>query len=99
MGKKIRFVTNNASRRRDEVAALLTAIGVAADPGEVLTSAAAAAQVLAERFAPGSRVLVVGAQALADEVAAAGLTVVTEAADWPIAVVQGYGPKVGWEQL
>jgi HAD superfamily hydrolase (TIGR01450 family) len=99
MGKKIRFVTNNASRRRDEVAAMLTAIGVAADPAEVLTSAAAAAQVLAERYAPGSRVLVVGAQALADEVEAAGLTVVAGAADRPVAVVQGYGPKVGWEQL
>ncbi|GIH11619.1 acid sugar phosphatase [Rhizocola hellebori] len=99
MGKTIRFVTNNASRRRDEVAALLTGIGVAAEPGEVLTSAAAAAQVLAERFAPGSRVLVVGAPALADEVTAAGLTVVTKADDDPVAVVQGYGPKVGWEHL
>jgi phosphoglycolate/pyridoxal phosphate phosphatase family enzyme len=99
MGKKIRFVTNNASRRRDEVAALLTTIGVAAAADEVLTSAAAAAQVLAERFARGSRVLVIGAQALADEVTAAGLTVVTGAADEPVAVVQGYGPKVGWEQL
>ena len=60
MGKKIRFATNNASRRRDEVAAMLAAIGVAADPGEVLTSAAAAASVLGERLAPGARVLVVG---------------------------------------
>jgi HAD superfamily hydrolase (TIGR01450 family) len=99
MGKKIRFATNNASRRRDEVAEMLTSIGVAADPGEVLTSAAAAAQVLGERLAPGSRVLVVGAQALADEVEAAGLTAVTEAKDEPAAVIQGYGPKVGWEQL
>jgi phosphoglycolate/pyridoxal phosphate phosphatase family enzyme len=99
LGKKIRFVTNNASRRRDEVAALLTGIGVAADPGEVLTSAAAAAKLLADRFPGGSRVLVVGAQALADEVEAAGLTAVTRAEHEPVAVVQGYGPKVGWEQL
>ena len=99
MGKKIRFVTNNASRRRDEVAALLTGIGVAAEPGEVLTSAAAAAELLAGRYPGGSRVLVVGAQALADEVDAVGLTVVTEAKDEPVAVVQGYGPKVGWVDL
>ncbi len=99
MGKKVRFVTNNASRLRHEVAAMLTGIGVAAQPGEVLTSAAAAAELLAGRFPAGSRVLVVGAQALAEEVAAAGLTVVTEAKDEPVAVVQGYGPKVGWVDL
>ncbi len=98
-GKTIRFVTNNASRRRDEVAALLTGMGVQAEAGEVLTSAAAAAQVLAQRYPAGSRVLVVGAAALAQEVAAAGLRPVTEAKDEPVAVVQGYGPKVGWEQL
>ena len=37
--------------------------------------------------------------ALADEVRSAGLAVVTEAKDEPVAVVQGYGPRVGWEQL
>jgi HAD superfamily hydrolase (TIGR01450 family) len=99
MGKTLRFATNNASRRPAEVAALLNAIGVEASPEEVLTSAGAAADVLAERLEPGTPVLVIGAPALAEEVVAAGLAVVSGADDGPAAVVQGYGPDVGWRQL
>jgi HAD superfamily hydrolase (TIGR01450 family) len=98
-GPPLRFVTNNASRRADEVAALLTRIGVAAEAGEVITSAMAAAGLLAERLPPGSPVLVVGSPALRHEVAAAGLAVVDSAGDHPVAVVQGYGPQVGWAHL
>src|SRR5439155_22476308 len=61
--------------------------------------AQASAAVLAERMAPGSRVLVVGAPALVAEISEVGLTPVATAEDKPVAVVQGYGPKVGWEQL
>jgi HAD superfamily hydrolase (TIGR01450 family) len=99
MGKPIRFATNNASRRAADVAALLNEMGIAAAPDEVLTSAGAAAAVLAQRLAPRAAVLVVGAPALQEEVAAAGLRPVRTADDKPEAVVQGYGPEVGWMHL
>lgn len=98
-GKPLAFVTNNASRSAAEIAGLLTGMGVAARPGEVLTSAAAAAQVLAERLPPRSPVLVVGSGALRDEVRAVGLIPVAMADESPVAVIQGYGPEVGWADL
>jgi len=98
-GMPVAFVTNNASRRPAEVAALLASLGVPATALEVVTSAVAAARLLATSLPAGSPVLVVGAPALAAELAETGLRVVDEAADLPVAVVQGYGPQVGWAQL
>jgi HAD superfamily hydrolase (TIGR01450 family) len=98
-GTAIAYATNNASRRAADVAALLTGMGVSAAPAEVLTSAGAAAALLAERLPAGAPVLVVGADALRDEVRDAGLTPVDSAEGAPVAVVQGYGPEVGWRIL
>ncbi|MFC7532222.1 HAD-IIA family hydrolase [Actinoplanes sp. GCM10030250] len=98
-GTAIAYATNNASRRAADVAALLNGMGVSAAPAEVLTSAGASAALLAERLPAGSPVLVVGADALRDEVRDAGLTPVGSAEDAPVAVLQGYGPEVGWKNL
>lgn len=98
-GRPLTYATNNASRRAAEVATLLTGMGISARPDEVLTSAGAAAEVLAERFPAGSAVLVVGAEALRAEVRAVGLRPVSRFEDAPVAVVQGYGPQVGWADL
>jgi glycerol-1-phosphatase len=98
-GRRMAFATNNASRRPEEVARLLTSLGLSATTDEVLTSAQAAAGLLADRLAPGSPVLVVGADALRAEVTKAGLTPVPSADARPAAVVQGYGPGVGWRDL
>jgi glycerol-1-phosphatase len=98
-GIAVAYVTNNASRRAEEVAALLASLGVPAREDEVMTSAQAAAAMLAEQVQPGGPVLVVGAPALAEEIRAVGLTPVTTAGDGPVAVVQGYGPTVGWAEL
>ncbi|MCP2328631.1 HAD superfamily hydrolase (TIGR01450 family) [Hamadaea flava] len=98
-GVPVMFATNNASRRAAEVAELLSGMGVAASAAEVLTSAGAAAATLAGRFPANAPVLVVGADALRDEVREAGLSLVEGADDKPVAVVQGYGPEVGWRQL
>jgi glycerol 3-phosphatase-2 len=98
-GTAIAYATNNASRRGPEVAALLTGMGVAATAGEVLTSAGAAAAMLAERLPAGAPVLVVGAEALRAEVRDAGLNPVARLDDEPVAVVQGFGPEVGWQVL
>ena len=98
-GTPVAFATNNASRRAADVAALLSGMGVAATAGEVLTSAGASAALLAERLPAGAPVLVVGAEALRAEVRDAGLTPVEKFEDRPAAVVQGYGPDVGWKIL
>ncbi len=98
-GTAVAYATNNASRRAADVAALLTGMGVPAQPDEVLTSAGASAAMLAERLPSGAPVLVVGAEALRAEVRDAGLRVVETYEDKPSAVVQGYGPDVGWKIL
>ena len=98
-GTALAYVTNNASRRSSEVAELLIGIGLPARADEVLTSSAASASVLAERLPSGAPVLVVGAEALRAEVRAVGLRPVERADEMPLAVVQGYGPRVGWADL
>jgi HAD superfamily hydrolase (TIGR01450 family) len=98
-GTPIAYATNNASRRAPDVAALLNGMGVPAEPDEVLTSAAASAKLLGERLPAGAPVLVVGAEALRAEVRDVGLTPVDSLDDKPAAVVQGFGPDVGWKIL
>ncbi|WP_089338602.1 HAD-IIA family hydrolase [Blastococcus mobilis] len=98
-GMRLGFVTNNASRPPDEVAAHLTRLGVPAEATEVITSSQAAATVVAELLEPGAPVLAVGGPGVAAALTAAGLTVVARAEDSPAAVVQGYGSEVGWIQL
>ncbi|MEH1169888.1 HAD-IIA family hydrolase [Micromonospora sp. CPCC 205539] len=98
-GRAVAYATNNASRRSSDVADLLTGMGVPARPEEVLTSAAAAAELLRDRLPVGAPVLVVGAEALRAELRAVGLTPVSQADEKPAAVVQGYGPQVGWAEL
>lgn len=98
-GRAVAYATNNASRRSSEVADLLTGMGVAARPEEVLTSAAATAELLRDRLPAGSPVLVVGAEALRAELRAVGLRPVANADEEPAAVAQGYGPQVGWAEL
>ncbi|CAJ1502645.1 HAD-IIA family hydrolase [[Mycobacterium] burgundiense] len=93
------FVTNNASRSAEDVAAHLRELGFAAVGADVVTSAQSAAGLLAEKLPGGAHVLVVGTEALADEVSAVGLVPVRMFADDPVAVVQGHSVDTGWAQL
>jgi HAD superfamily hydrolase (TIGR01450 family) len=98
-GMRLGFVTNNAARTPDEVAAHLTELGMPAEAGDVITSSQAAATVVAQRFGDGAAVLPVGGPGVAAALREAGLRVVERAEDEPVAVVQGYGRDVGWTQL
>jgi glycerol 3-phosphatase-2 len=98
-GMRLAFVTNNASRTPQAVAAHLRELGVRAEAAEVVTSAQAACHVLAERLPAGARVLVVGGEGLRSEAVARGFCVVASADDEPAAVVQGYTPDTGWRDL
>ncbi|MGH3958751.1 HAD-IIA family hydrolase [Mycobacterium sp.] len=97
-GRKL-FITNNASRSADEVAAHLRDLGLDAAADGVVTSAQTAARVLAEQLSPGARVLIVGTESLADEIVAVGLRPVRRWQDEPDAVVQGHSTETGWTDL
>ncbi|MET9021404.1 HAD-IIA family hydrolase [Actinopolymorpha sp. NPDC004070] len=96
---RVAFVTNNASRTPDAVVEHLRKVGVRAEVSDVVTSAQAAARLVAERVPEGSRVLVVGGEGLLVAVRERGLVPVQTAAEDPAAVVQGFHPEVGWRQL
>jgi HAD superfamily hydrolase (TIGR01450 family) len=98
-GMALVFVTNNASREPGAVAEQLSSLHIPAGAHDVITAAQAAAAVLAERLAPGDRVLVVGGAGLVTAVTEAGFVVVQHADDRPAAVVQGFAPHVGWTEL
>jgi glycerol-1-phosphatase len=98
-GMRVAYVTNNAFRTPAAIAALLVSFGIQAVPQDVVTSAQAAARVLAERLPTGTAVLVVGGSGLRMAVRERGLRPVSTAVDRPRAVVQGYSPDVNYSLL
>jgi HAD superfamily hydrolase (TIGR01450 family) len=98
-GRRLGFITNNASRTDASVAAHLTDLGLNVRADEVVTSPQAAMRLLRERILPPATILVVGGEGLVVEVEKAGYTVTRSAQDAPAAVVQGFAPEVGWTQL
>ena len=93
------YVTNNASRSADDVAAHLCELGFSAVADDVVTSAQTAARMLAEQLPPETRVLIIGTEALAGEISAVGLAPVRLFSDDPGAVVQGHSTETGWANL
>lgn len=89
-GMRVAFVTNNASRTPGAVSAHLNRLGIQAAPHDVVTSAQAAARLVAERVPSGSAVLVCGGMGLRHALHEHGLRPVSAAAAEPAAVVQGY---------
>lgn len=98
-GRRLGYITNNASRTDASVAAHLTELGLSVAPGDVVTSPQAAMRLLSQRVPAGSTILVVGGEGLVVEVEKAGFAVTRSADDTPAAVVQGFAPEVGWTQL
>ena len=98
-GMQIVFVTNNASRPPQQVAAQLDALGIAATPEQVFTSAHAAVELVEQRYGAGTRVLPIGGSGLAEAVEQSQLTAVDSAAAHPDVVVQGLSKELGWAEL
>ncbi|WP_431045119.1 HAD hydrolase-like protein [Streptomyces sp. P1-3] len=99
-GMHLAYVTNNALRTPEAVAAHLTELGVPAAPADVITSAQAVARLIAEQVPAGARVLVIGGEGLRVALCERGLEPVESADDDPAAVVQGYGgPELPWGRL
>ena len=97
-GTHVAFVTNNASRTPDKVAAKLAKVGVTASADDVVTSAQAAARVLADEHGAGASILLLGGEGLRVALVEAGLEPVDDP-DGAVAVVSGYGPDVRWRDI
>lgn len=97
-GRHVAFVTNNASRTPDQVAEKLVGVGVEASAADVVTSAQAAARLLAEEHGAGAKILLLGGEGLHVALVEAGLEPVDEP-DGAVAVVSGYGPDVRWRHI
>lgn len=98
-GVGVRFVTNNASRRPEDVADHLNRLGIPAKHDEITTSAQAGAGLLTRHVSPGADVLIVGTDALAAEVSTRGFSPVRTYGDAVAAVVQGLSRDIGWHEL
>lgn len=96
-GKPCVFMTNNSARTLDEVAARLSRVGIAASPGEVVTSALATADVL--RRDGVARAFVVGERGVRDALGDAGIEVVDGEPDEVDAVVVGWDRSVDYARL
>jgi glycerol 3-phosphatase-2 len=95
-GMRLAFVTNNAARPPAVVAEHLTELGIEAGPADVVTSAQAAARLLASMLDPGSRVFVIGGDGLFEALDEQGLVPTQAFDDDPVAVVSGYHRKLAW---
>lgn len=98
-GVRVGYITNNASRTAAAVAEQLTGFGLAAQPDDIVTSPQAAVRLLADRLPAGARVLVIGGEGLRSVVLEAGFVLAAGADDAPDAVVQGFAPELGWQDL
>lgn len=93
------YVTNNASRTPQRVAAHLTQLGIPADPGQIITAAQAAAQLILRVMGSEVLVLPIGGEGLTVALQNAGLRLAGGAADEPDVVVQGFDKQLTWADL
>lgn len=98
-GVPVAYVTNNASRTDEQVAAHLRELGLDTTAADIVTSPQAAVALLRDEVEPGALVLVVGGDGIIDELGKAGFRSTRSADDEPDAVVQGFAPDVGWKDL
>lgn len=98
-GTRLGYVTNNAARTPGAVAAHLRELGLPAEEADVVNSTQATVRMLQSELPAGARVLVVGTEALASQLADGGFTPVTTLEERPEAVIQGYHPQLPWGLL
>jgi HAD superfamily hydrolase (TIGR01450 family) len=99
LGQRAAYVTNNAARPPGVVGDHLRSLGIPCTDEDVVTSAQAAARVVADLVPPGSAVLVVGGAGLEAALRAHDLRPVHSLDDVPAAVVQGFSPDLTWAAL
>lgn len=98
-GMTIEYTTNNSSRMQETVAQQLRGFGLDVKAYQVITSSVVAARMVAREVPKGASVLVLGAEHLQEEVSKQGLKVVSNAAEKPVAAIQGWYPQMTWELM
>jgi glycerol-1-phosphatase len=98
-GTPVGYVTNNSSRKPETIASQLQGFGIELDASQVISSAQAGVELLANMIEPGAKVFVVGGEGLRSKVQEAGFELVSSSEDDPAAVIQGFAPEVGWQDL
>lgn len=98
-GMKIGYVTNNAARTPAAVAAHLAELDIPASAEDVVNSTQATVRMLQADLPPGAKLLVVGTEALSEQLQEGGFVPVHSLQDAPVAVVQGYHPSQEWNLL
>lgn len=96
-GKRLAFVTNNASPTPRQVVERLAAVGVGAEEDEVVTSAVATAAMLAEQGV--DRVFVIGEDGLLQALADARIQIAADGSDPVDAVVVGFDRRADYTKL
>lgn len=97
-GMRVAFITNNASRRPEAVVEHLARLGIDATTADVVTSAQAAAHMVAERHGPDARVVCLGGPGLEWALREIGLKPVGVEDDADV-VASGYGPDLRWSEI
>ncbi len=93
-------LTNNAALPPSAVAERIAALDLPMSATNVVTSPQGAVAYLLEHGVPaGSPILVVGGPGIDEAVRGAALTPVRDGSVKPVAVIQGFGPDVGWREL
>ncbi|WEV73340.1 HAD-IIA family hydrolase [Bifidobacterium sp. ESL0798] len=98
-GMTVEYTTNNSSRYQQTVAQQLRGFGLEVEPWQVITSSVVAARMVARAVPSGAKVLMVGAGHLREELDKQGLVIVDHVEDDPVAVIQGWYPQIGWNEL
>lgn len=93
-------LTNNAALPPSAIVERISRLDLPIDVANVVTSPQGAVAYLRERgVPPATPILVVGGSGIDEAVAEGGFTPVRDRSANPIAVVQGFGPDVGWRDL
>ena len=98
-GMTVEYTTNNSSRLQAVVADQLKGFDLEVEPWQVITSSVVAARMVARAVPEGSKVFVLGAQHLREEVSKQGLEVVDRAEEQPVAAIQGWYPDMSWNEM
>ena len=98
-GMDLAYVTNNAARPPSAVAAHLRELEIPATDADVVTSAQAAARLVAEQVPAGSPVFVIGGAGLFEALAELDLKGVQTIGEDPVAVVSGFSPDLIWQTV
>ncbi|MBA1340676.1 MAG: Glyceraldehyde 3-phosphate phosphatase [ANME-2 cluster archaeon] len=94
-GRRVVFLTNNATRTREAIARRLVDMGIPCSAGDVISSAYAASIYIKEKYG-SSTIYPVGEQGLIEELELAGHTINEQDADY---VVAGLDREFTYEKL